>query len=60
MDHYQLFDRLLFSEEGVVTVHNTATKEDGSFDEIFGTAYVPDPAHPGELKVDFPGGTEYF
>ena len=42
------------SEEGVVTVHNTATKADGSFDEIFGTATVPDPEHPGELLVDFP------
>merc|ERR1711973_382996 len=43
------------NDAGEVTVHNTATKKDGSFDEIFGTAYVPDPNHPGELKVKFPG-----
>ncbi|XP_023334392.1 apolipoprotein D [Eurytemora carolleeae] len=42
------------NDEGVITVHNTATKQDGSFDEIFGTATVPDPNHPGELKVHFP------
>jgi len=42
------------NDEGVVTVHNVATKEDGSLDEVFGTAYVPDPAFPGELLVDFP------
>jgi len=42
------------NDEGVVTVHNTATNADGSFDEIYGTATVPDPEHPGELLVDFP------
>jgi|ERR1719391_1135384 len=43
------------NDAGEVTVHNTATKKDGSFDEIYGTAYVPDESHPGELKVKFPG-----
>lgn len=42
------------NDEGLVTVHNVATNQDGSFEEVFGTAYVPDPAHPGELLVDFP------
>ena len=42
--------RVILLDEGVITVHNTATKQDGSFDEIFGTATVPDPNHPGELK----------
>jgi hypothetical protein len=42
-------------EEGVVSVHNVATKENGDFDEIFGTATAPDPAFPGELEVSFPG-----
>ena len=45
---------ILISDEGLVTVHNVATNQDGSFEEVFGTAYVPDPAHPGELLVDFP------
>merc|ERR1711962_38691 len=43
------------NDKGEVTVYNVATKKDGSFDDIRGTAYIPDPAHPGELKVDFPG-----
>jgi hypothetical protein len=38
-----------------VTVHNVATKQNGDFDEIFGTAVAPDPEHPGELVVTFPG-----
>jgi len=41
-------------------VHNVATKQNGEFDEIFGTATAPDPAFPGELEVTFPGtGSEY-
>jgi len=39
----------------VVSVHNVATKENGDFDEIFGTATAPDPDFPGELEVSFPG-----
>jgi hypothetical protein len=46
---------LCFAEEGVVSVHNVATKENGDFDEIFGTATAPDPDFPGELEVSFPG-----
>merc|ERR1711962_1224055 len=42
------------NDKGEVTVYNVDTKKDGSFDDIRGTAYIPDPAHPGELKVDFP------
>jgi lipocalin len=42
-------------DEGVVTVHNVATKQNGEFDEIFGTAVAPDPNFPGELEVTFPG-----
>ncbi len=36
-------------------MHNVATKENGDFDEIFGTATAPDPDFPGELEVSFPG-----
>ncbi len=39
----------------MVTVHNVATKQNGEFDEIFGTAVAPDPNFPGELEVTFPG-----
>ena len=39
----------------MVSVHNVATKENGDFDEIFGTATAPDPDFPGELEVSFPG-----
>ena len=49
-----------YLDAGEVTVHNTATKKDGSFDEIYGTAYVPDPNYPGELLVDFPGGSLHY
>merc|ERR1711893_312502 len=53
---FQLNTRCVRAEYGInddneVTVHNTATKENGDFDEIRGTAYVPDPEHPGELLV---------
>merc|ERR1711997_158626 len=41
--------------ENPVSVHNVATSALGSFTEITGTAYVPDPQYPGELKVEFPG-----
>ena len=43
-----------------MTVHNVATKQNGEFDEIFGTAEAPDPAHPGELVVTFPGSKDKF
>ena len=38
-----------------MSVHNVATKQNGDFDEITGTAFAPDPNHPGELIVTFPG-----
>ena len=41
--------------EGVVSVHNVATQQNGDFDVIDGTATAPDPEHPGELEVSFPG-----
>ena len=34
---------------------NVATKSNGDLDTILGSAYVPDPEHPGELLVQFPG-----
>jgi hypothetical protein len=43
-----------------VTVHNVATKKNGEFDEIFGTAVAPDPEHPGELVVTFPGSKSIY
>ena len=49
---------LLEAGDDPLTVYNTATKADGSFDEIAGTAYVPDPNFPGELLVKFPGGNK--
>merc|ERR1719348_2490702 len=42
-------------ENGRVSVHNVATKKNGDFDVIDGSAYVPDPNFPGELVVEFPG-----
>merc|ERR1711971_595600 len=38
-----------------VSVLNVATKANGDLDTILGSAYVPDPEHPGELLVQFPG-----
>merc|ERR1711937_237 len=42
-------------DNGRVSVHNVATKQNGQLDEIDGSAYVPDPNYPAELKVEFPG-----
>merc|ERR1711920_80418 len=42
-------------DNGRVSVHNVATKANGDFDVIDGSAYVPDPNYPGELLVEFPG-----
>eukprot|EP00092_Neocalanus_flemingeri_P034665 GFUD01037712.1.p1 GENE.GFUD01037712.1~~GFUD01037712.1.p1 ORF type:complete len:193 (-),score=41.62 GFUD01037712.1:85-663(-) len=42
-------------DDGRVTVHNVATKENGDFDYIDGSAFVKDPNFPGELTVEFPG-----
>merc|ERR1711971_1346027 len=36
-----------------VSVLNVATKANGDLDTILGSAYVPDPEHPGELLVQF-------
>merc|ERR1712032_751061 len=41
-----------------VSVLNVATKANGNLDTILGSAYVPDPEHPGELLVQFPGNPE--
>merc|ERR1711971_716469 len=41
-----------------VSVLNVATKANGDLDTILGSAYVPDPEHPGELLVQFPGNPE--
>merc|ERR1712210_150464 len=41
-----------------VSVLNVATKSNGDLDTILGSAYVPDPEHPGELLVQFPGNPE--
>jgi len=41
-----------------VSVLNVATKANGDLDKILGSAYVPDPEHPGELLVQFPGNPE--
>merc|ERR1712179_163550 len=41
-----------------VSVLNVATKSNGNLDTILGSAYVPDPEHPGELLVQFPGNPE--
>ena len=38
-----------------VSVLNVATKSGGGLDSILGSAYIPDPALPGELLVEFPG-----
>ena len=43
-----------------MSVHNVATKENGDFDVIDGSAYVPDENFPGELKVEFPGSKLIF
>merc|ERR1719153_81617 len=42
-------------DDGRVSVHNVATKKNGDFDVIDGSAFIPDPNHPGELVVEFPG-----
>merc|ERR1711892_1511033 len=42
--------------EHPISVQNTATTQDGEFTEFNGTAYIPDPNFPGELKVHFPSG----
>merc|ERR1712215_396520 len=59
---FQLNTRCVLAEYGViedepdhVSVHNVATREDGSLDSITGYAYIPDPNFPGELLVKFPG-----
>ena len=38
-----------------MSVHNVATKQNGDFDVIDGSAFIPDENFPGELKVEFPG-----
>ena len=43
-----------------VSVLNVATKSNGNLDTILGSAYVPDPEHPGELLVQFPGSECFF
>ena len=47
------------SQPDRVSVLNVATKANGDLDTILGSAYVPDPEHPGELLVQFPG-SEYY
>ena len=34
-----------------MSVKNVCVNTDGSFEDICGYADIPDPAHPGELKV---------
>jgi apolipoprotein D and lipocalin family protein len=44
------------NNEGQVTVYNVGTKADGEFEDIRGTAVVPNPATPAKLIVTFPRG----
>ena len=53
--NFCFFNISIISDNGRVSVHNVATKQNGQIDEIDGSAYVPDPNYPGELKVEFPG-----
>ena len=48
-------DSHLSEQPDRVSVLNVATKSNGDLDTILGSAYVPDPEHPGELLVQFPG-----
>merc|ERR1711936_822624 len=57
---FQLNTRCVMAKYGVrddgrVSVHNVATKKNGDFDVLDGSAFIPDPTHPGELVVEFPG-----
>ena len=51
----QQFSHVSISDDGRVSVQNVATKQNGDFDEIVGSAFAPDANFPGELVVEFPG-----